>query len=52
MEQTPFAEPLYTFESRTSYDVEVNESGETVKSPFGFVKCVSIKREELYDDAE
>lgn len=52
MEQTPFAEPLYTFESRTSYEVNVNESGEFIKSPFGFVKRVIIEREELFDDAE
>lgn len=50
-EVPPRANPLYTFETKASYSVPVNFTGDTVEAPFGFIERLHIKREELYDDA-
>ncbi len=50
MEISPFLNPLYTFETGNSYERPVNRSGSYVVTPFGFVKQLTITREELYDD--
>ena len=47
----PYSNPLYTFENGESYVIPVNHTGDTVKAPFGFIRRLTIKREELYDDA-
>lgn len=47
----PNHNPLYTFEDVGSYSVPINTSGETAESPFRFVSRLTIRREELYDDA-
>lgn len=52
MELSPYINPIYTFESKATYDIPVNRSGEYVQSPFGFVDRIRIEREELYDDAK
>lgn len=50
-ELPPRINPLYTFETKSSYSVPVNFSGDTVEAPFSFIRRLHIKREELYDDA-
>ncbi len=47
----PYSNPLYTFENGESYVIPVNHTGDTVKAPFGFIRRLTITREELYDDA-
>ena len=46
----PQYNPMYTFETGKEYQVPLNESGERVISPFGFVRKLEIIREELYED--
>ncbi len=46
----PVKNNMYTFESGNTYPVQVNHSGVTIDSPFGFVDRLEIVREELYDD--
>ena len=46
----PSKNPMYTFNCEKEYDVSINNSGLTIKSPFVFVKKVEIKREGIYDD--
>ena len=46
----PNRNTMYTFEYGNSYSVPVNNSGEKIESPFGFVEKLEIVREELYDD--
>lgn len=50
-EIAPCHNPLYTFESKASYSVPVNHTGDQVEAPFGFIRRFNIIREELYDDA-
>ena len=40
---------LYTFDHGKEYEIPLNYSGETVKSPFGFIDRLIITREEIYD---
>ena len=47
----PYANPLYTFENGESYEIPVNNTGDMVNAPFGFIRRLTIVREELYDDA-
>jgi len=47
---SPTKNGMYTFETSSSYAVPVNNSGETVDSPFCFAEKLEIIREELYDD--
>lgn len=47
----PYSNPLYTFENGVSYVVPVNNTGDTVEAPFGFIRRLTVAREELYDDA-
>ena len=47
---SPTKNGMYTFETSSSYAVPVNNSGETVESPFCFAEKLEIVREELYDD--
>ena len=46
----PSENKLYALEVGNSYDVEVNNSGMKVQSPFNFTERIEILREELYDD--
>ena len=46
----PDENTLYTFESGLTYDVELNNSGSTLVSPFIFVDKLEITREELYEN--
>lgn len=48
----PTYNSMYTFETGSTYSVEVNKTGETISSPFAFVDMLEIVREELYDDDE
>ncbi len=43
---------LYTFELGNKYPVPVNNTGDTIDSPFNFVEKIEIIREDLYDDGE
>lgn len=47
----PYSNPLYTFENGESYEIPVNNTGDMVNAPFGFIRRLTIVREELYDDA-
>lgn len=47
----PYSNPLYTFEHGADYVVPVNNTGDTVEAPFGFIRRLTVAREELYDDA-
>lgn len=51
IELSPQNNYLYTFENGKEYAVPLNETGEEVISPFGFVKKLNIDREELFDHA-
>ena len=51
-ELPPDMNPLYTFEMDGSYRTAVNNTGDTIEAPFGFIKKLGNVREELYDDAE
>lgn len=48
----PEVNPMYTFELEENCPVEVNHTGDTIESPFGFVRKLKIIREELCDDAK
>ena len=48
----PEVNPMYTFEPEENCPVEVNHTGDTIESPFGFVRKLKIIREELCDDAK
>jgi len=50
IELTPQKNYLYTFESGKDYSIPLNESGDEIISPFGFVKRFNIDREELFND--
>ncbi len=47
----PHLNPLYTFNDSGSWPADVNSTGDSVESPFIFVRKLKIEREELYDDA-
>lgn len=51
MEVPPGINKLYTFETGKKYEIELNETGDTVQSPFIFVEKLMIEREELFEDA-
>lgn len=46
----PIENKVYLFESGASYDVAINHSGMTMKSPYCFAKKIEIVREELYEN--
>lgn len=46
----PAENRMYALESGKEHDIEVNNSGFMIRSPFAFVRKIEITREELYDD--
>ena len=48
----PIHNQAYTFETGGEYEIPLNETGENIISPFGFVERLTICREELFDDAK
>lgn len=41
---------LYSLETGSMYDIEVNRSGMKINTPFAFISKLELIREELYDD--
>lgn len=47
---SPYVNPLYTFDDAGEWYADLNSTGDTVQSPFKFIRRLRIEREELYDD--
>lgn len=49
---SPEMNPMYTFPAEEGCLAEVNNTGDMIETPFGFIRKLKIIREELYDDAK
>ena len=47
----PKENSIYTFEFGKEYEVSVNETGDTINSPFSFISRLWIEREERFENA-